>query len=99
MISYYEFQWFFNTSSAEDLLTGRILGEEIKEYQNLHSGVDLSMIPQQGYQAVAQQAEDLYRMSTKNVITFADQEKMLKVFRQVTDTELKRQCPKSHDSK
>ena len=94
MISYYGYTWNFNTLTSEDILTGENLVNDIKANQDIHSGIDLSMIPQQGYETAAQQVRDLHRISSKNTITFEETENMLDVFRQVSDKALNRQCSK-----
>ena len=94
MISYYGFTWNFDTLTERDILTGRNLAHEIRNNQDIHAGIDLSMIPEQGYQTAAQQVKDLHRISSKNTITFEEKENMLDVFRHVSDKSLERQCQK-----
>ena len=94
MISYYGFTWNFNTLTSEDILTGKNLANEINNNQDIHSGIDLSMIPQQGYETAAQQVKDLHRISSKNTITFEETKSILEVFRHVSDKALERQCRK-----
>ena len=94
MISYYGFTWNFDTLTEEDILTGRNLAQEIRNNQDIHAGIDLSMIPEQGYQTAAQQVKDLHRISSKNTISFEEKENMLDVFRHVSDKSLERQCRK-----
>ena len=99
MISYYGFTWNFDTLSTEDILTGKNLADEIKHNQDIHSGIDMSMIPEQGYETAAQQVKDLHRINAKNTITFEEKENMLETFRHVTDKALERQCSNNLPSK